>query len=223
MNKKIEQEISVFQQYLKKYESEGKKVVASSSFQTHSIPMLHIISKLEATIPIYFLQTGFHFPETIQYKNQIAELYNLNVIEIESAVPKSMQRDSKKQFYFVSNPTYCCHINKVVPMDEVMREHDVWISGVRKDQSKTRSDFSLEAAGPHNSTRFHPMLNWDEKMIWNYVHEHNIPHHPLEAQGYFSVGCEPCTAPSFTADGERAGRWAGMKKTECGLHTELTK
>lgn len=223
MENKVEKEIQLFAEQLHQYRQEGLSVVASSSFQTHSIPMLHIISKLQPELPVYFLQTGFHFPETIKYKNKIAELYSLNVIEIESQVSKSMQRDSKGQFYFVSNPGYCCHINKVLPMDEVMRTNHVWISGVRKDQSKTRKEFTKEAEGPHRSKRFHPMLNWDEKMIWDYIHEHNIPHHPLEAQGYFSVGCEPCTAPSYTTDGERAGRWAGMKKTECGLHTELTK
>lgn len=219
----VQKEIELFKEQLQAYDNKGLKIVASSSFQTHSIPMLHIISKIRPSTPIYFLQTGFHFPETIQYKNKIAKLYNLQVLEIESKVPKSMQRDPKNQFYFVSKPGYCCHINKVLPMDEVMRENDVWISGVRKDQSKTRNNFSTETEGPHNSLRYHPMLNWDEKMIWNYIHQHNIPHHPLEAKGYFSVGCEPCTAPSFTADGERKGRWAGMKKTECGLHVDLTK
>jgi len=108
-------------------------------------------------------------------------------------------------------------------MDHVLQQSDVWISGVRKDQSKTRSKFGKEEAGKHDTLRYHPMLEWDNKMIWKYIHDHNIPHHPLEAKGYFSVGCEPCTAASFSMDEDRDGRWAGMNKTECGLHTDLVK
>ena len=107
-------------------------------------------------------------------------------------------------------------------MDDVLKNNDIWIAGVRRDQSSTRKQFSVEAEGPHGTKRFHPMLEWTDKMIWDYIHEENIPHHPLEAQGYFSVGCEPCTAPSMNANGERDGRWSGMNKTECGLHTDLS-
>ena len=219
MSTTIESEIKAFQQQLEIYNDNNLRIVASSSFQTHSIPMLHIIAQLQPSIPIYFLQTGFHFPETITYKNKIAELYGLNVIEIESDIPKKNQRDDKNQFQFVSNPTYCCHINKVVPMDNVMRNNDVWITGVRKDQSATRKQFDKEIDGPHGSVRFHPMLNFTTEMIWDYIEEHKIPHHPLGLKGYTSIGCEPCTAPSFGDD--RGGRWTGMNKTECGLHTNL--
>lgn len=215
--------INQFEEKIKQYKQENKRIVVSSSFQTHSIPLLHLISKIDASIPVYFLQTGFHFPETILYKNEVAQKYNLSVFDLESTISKSMQRDSSGQFYFASNPSYCCKINKVLPMEQVLGENDVWITGVRKDQSKHRDSLTEEAAGPNGSLRYHPMLHWTNKLIWNYIHEHNIPHHPLESKGYFSVGCEPCTAPSFSEDGERQGRWAGMKKTECGLHVDLIK
>ena len=106
-------------------------------------------------------------------------------------------------------------------MEALLIEYDVWVTGVRSDQNANRKKFSLEGRGPHGTTRFHPMLEWNSKMIHEYRMLHNLPEHPLEQFGYFSIGCAPCTR-KFGEDG-RAGRWAGMKKTECGLHTDLAK
>ena len=101
-------------------------------------------------------------------------------------------------------------------------QYDVWINGVRADQSATRKAMLVEQDAPYDSLRFHPMLDWDNKMIYKYIADNNLPAHPLEAQGYLSVGCAPCTR-KFNLDEERDGRWFGMNKTECGLHTELIK
>lgn len=213
--------ITSFQARVSDFVQQGRTVIASSSFQTHSIPMLHIISQMQEDIPIYFLQTGFHFPETIQYKQLIASRLGLRVIDLQSSIPKSMQRDEQGRFYFISNPSYCCYINKVKPMEDLLDADTIWITGVRQDQNENRSGFAEIMPGPKGSLRYHPMLAWDKKRIWRYIYAHNLPHHPLDAKGYVSVGCEPCTAPSFDMSGERQGRWAGLKKTECGLHTDL--
>ena len=108
-------------------------------------------------------------------------------------------------------------------MEPALATHDVWITGVRRDQNANRKNFSYEAAGPHNTLRFHPMLDWNNRMIWKYIKDHDLPRHPLDAQGYVSIGCAPCTQkPDLNADpNDRSGRWKGMKKTECGLHTDL--
>ncbi len=204
------------------YRAEGRKVFASSSFQSHSIPMLHMISQIDADIPVVFLQTGFHFPQTLAYRDEIAELLGLQIINVESHVPKIAQRDAGGRFHFATDPAYCCHLNKTLPMEPILQAYDVWITGVRRDQNANRSRFELEAPGPHDTTRFHPMLDWTSKMIWDYRKEHKLPPHPLEEQGYLSIGCGPCTQ-KFITGSEREGRWAGMKKNECGLHTDLAK
>ena len=204
---------------LNEYDKRGLKVFASSSFQTHSIPMLHIISRIQPDIPIAFLDTGFHFPETLDYRDQIADLLDLRVINLRSNMSKLAQRDTSNKMLFASDPDYCCYLNKTLPMEVMLIENDVWITGVRKDQSSTRKQFEYEADGPHGTLRFHPMLDWNSRMIWEYREKHNLPEHPLEAQGYFSIGCGPCTRK--LVDGNRGGRWAGMKKNECGLHTDL--
>ena len=102
-----------------------------------------------------------------------------------------------------------------------VHEHDIWINGVRADQSATRKAMQVEQPAPHNTMRFHPMLDWTSKMIYEYQKEFNLPRHKLESQGYLSIGCEPCTRKFDLEMQEREARWFGMNKTECGLHTAL--
>lgn len=214
-------EIADIKTYIEKYKSEGKKIFTTSSFQSHSIVLLHILSQIDNTIPVYFINTGFHFPETIKYRDSIVELLNLNLQNVYSTTPKSLQKDASGRFLFTSDPDYCCHINKVEPLDPILSDHDVWINGVRADQSSVRKSFQIEEKAPHNVTRFHPMLDWNNMQIQKYLSQNNIPRHPLEEKGYFSIGCEPCTH-KFSSDlSEREVRWYGLNKTECGLNTEL--
>lgn len=195
----------------------------TSSFQTHSIPLLHIISTIDKSIPVYFLNTGYHFPETVAYRDQIADLLGLTIVSVSSPIPRNIQKDAEGKLLFASDPDYCCYLNKVLPMEPVLAEFDVWINGVRADQSKIRSGFGIEEQAPHNTLRFHPMLDWDMKTITQYIKEYKLPKHPLEDAGYLSIGCEPCTRKFDLESYTREGRWFGLNKTECGLNTELIK
>lgn len=201
--------------------SEGKKPFVGSSFQSHSIPLLHIVRSISKDIPVYFIDTGFHFPETITYKEQIAEQLDLNVISTRSIVCKRLQCDADGAFYFASDPDHCCYLNKIQPLEPVLIEHDIWINGVRADQSETRRQMGRTAKGPFDTLRYHPMLDWNNKEIFYYRKLFDLPSHPLEEKGYLSIGCEPCTRKVDPDGDERQGRWFGMKKTECGLHTDL--
>lgn len=200
-------------------QAQGKTLFVSSSFQTHSIPLLHMISRVDQKIPVVFLNTGFLFADTLRYRDQVIEMLGLSLIDVRSEVPKIHQRDANGNFYFTSDPDRCCYLNKVQPMQPLMRSYDYWISGVRGDQSNVRQSMSTEQEAEFGCTRFHPMLDWSSKMIWEYRKQFNLPAHPMEAKGYFSIGCEPCTM-KFDPE-NRDGRWFGMHKTECGLHTEL--
>lgn len=206
---------------LNSYKAAGKLLFTSSSFQSHSLVMLHIISRVDNSIPVYFINTGYHFPETIQFRDFVTESFRLNTIDLKPEVPKHMQMDSEGRLLFTSDPDHCCYLNKTQPMDGILRSFDVWINGVRADQSAVRAAMKIEQPAPYNTVRFHPMLDWNSKMIWQYQKEFNLPRHPLEEKGYVSIGCEPCTRRLDPGMQEREARWYGLKKVECGLHTEL--
>lgn len=208
-------------QQLKGYQAAGKKLFTSSSFQSHSLVLLHILSRIDRTIPVYFINTGYHFPETVRFRDYVTELFGLNTIDLKPEVPKFMQRDAEGQLLFTSDPDHCCYLNKTQPMDGILKEYDVWINGVRADQSAVRAAMQIEQLAPYGKLRFHPMLDWTAKMIWQYQKEHKLPKHPLEEKGYVSIGCEPCTRRLDPNMQEREARWYGLKKVECGLHTEL--
>lgn len=211
------------QEQLKAYQKRGLSLFVTSSFQTHSIVLLHIISRIDKSIPVYFLNTGFLFPETITYKDKIADLFGLQVIGIRSQVPRNMQKDSAGNLLFTSDPDHCCYINKIQPMEPLLKDYDIWINGVRADQNENRKKMNIEALTPQGCLRFHPMLDWTSKMIESYIKEYNLPRHPLESQGYLSIGCEPCTRKiNLEVENDpRLSRWFGLNKTECGLHTDL--
>lgn len=219
----IAQKVDLIHQDLRAYYDAGMKIFSTSSFQTHSIPLLHIISQLEFDVPIYMTNTGFLFPDTLAFRDQIAKDLNLEVISIRSTQPKLQQRDRYGNFYYTSDPDYCCHINKVSPLEAVLAEFDIWVNGIRADQSKHRSGMSKEQDAPFGVKRYHPVLDWNSKMIYQYRSYYGLPEHPMEVKGYFSIGCEPCTQKYDAKVEGRQGRWKGLKKTECGLHTELVK
>jgi len=206
---------------LEGYKQEGKRLFTSSSFQSHSLVMLHILSRIDASIPVYFLNTGYHFPETLAFRDKVASQLGIHVVDLKPSTPKYMQTGPDGRFLFTSDPDYCCHINKTRPMDEVLKNNDVWINGIRGDQSATREAMKVEQPAPHDTIRFHPMLDWTAKMIHEYRKEYQLPKHPLEPQGYLSIGCEPCTRKFDLEMQEREARWYGMSKSECGLHTDL--
>ena len=209
---------------LEKYRSAGLKIFASSSFQTQSVPLLHLLSIADRSIPIYFLNTGFHFSESLLFKEEITQLLGLNVVDIKSDVPKIQQRDGNGRMLYTSDPDYCCYLNKVQPMEPVLKEFDVWISGVRADQSTNRKKMGKEANAQFGTLRYHPMLEWTSKMVYDYIREHKLPKHPLDEKGYFSIGCQPCTIKmEMDLEDGRNARWFGMNKTECGIHTDLVK
>ena len=220
MKQEIDLQVDLIASQIKKYQSVGEKMFATSSFQTHSLPMLHILSRIDNSINIYFINTGFHFPETVSFRDEISEKFGLNLVDLHSLIPKNQQRDKSGNLFFTSDPDYCCHLNKVQPLDPVLAKFDIWINGIRADQNANRKKMQVEQKTPQGAMRYHPMLHWNNKMIFDYIGEHKLPKHPLEAKGYLSIGCEPCTRIPST-DGTRDGRWFGLNKTECGLHTEL--
>jgi phosphoadenosine phosphosulfate reductase len=221
-NQFFSMDISSIRYKIEHYLDQGKTLFSTSSFQTHSVVLLHILSRTDRNIPVYFINTGYHFAETIMYKDEVAAAFGLRVVNLNPFVPKTMQRNKEGNLLFTSDPDYCCYLNKVQPVEGLLDLFDVWISGVRADQNSHRQQLQEEIMVQKNTLRYHPVLHWTHDMVEAYIEYYGLPRHPLEEKGYSSIGCEPCTRPAEKMD-LRGGRWYGQKKTECGLNADLVE
>jgi phosphoadenosine phosphosulfate reductase len=197
----------------------GPQVVASSSFQTQSMPLLHLISQVCPEMPVIFIDTGFHFLETLAFRDELQARYGLNIVVMHPLVSKSELLAKYGEGLYRHDPDLCCYINKVEPMQRALAGMRAWISGVRRDQTTHRRNLSVLEPQLSGLIKIHPMLQWTKDQVWEYIHQRRLPPHPLFSLGYRSVGCVPCTRPVSVEEDDRAGRWAGTGKDECGLHT----
>lgn len=186
-------------------------VLYTSSFGTRSVMLLHLVSRFRPKQPVHFINTTFHFKKTLEYREQIANEFGLNVVDV---LPDQAQNEiTAKERWWHSNPDVCCAVNKVLPLEPIKAKHKVWITGLMAYQTGYRSSLAVfeEQDG---ILKFNPLIDIDEGEWYFYTEYYKLPRHPLEALGYGSVGCEHCTAKGQG----RAGRWKGKTKTECGLH-----
>ncbi|NGP88631.1 phosphoadenylyl-sulfate reductase [Fodinibius halophilus] len=186
-------------------------VLVTSSFGTTSAVLLHIVSRVRPNCPIYFIDTGYHFKETIRYKKRLSRLLGLNVVDLRPD-PADHSMTDKNQLWS-QDPDQCCHINKVEPLSRVKEKYKVWMSGLIGFQNRNRSDLEIvdEEA---DIIKFHPLIDWNTSLVEEYMESHSLPQHPLKDKGYHSIGCTHCTV----AGAGRNGRWSDSGKTECGLH-----
>lgn len=187
------------------------QVLFTSSFGTKSVVMLTLVSRANAQQKVHMLNTGYHFPETLAYKDTLSQLTGLGVVEVHPK-PKRHQRTREAEMW-KSQPGRCCHYNKVLPLKDVKARHRVWMSGVHSYQTMNRAAMEI-FEDVDGLIHFHPLIDMTEAEFLYYRDRDALPKHPLEAQGYGSIGCTHCTRPGQG----RAGRWAGRDKDECGLH-----
>lgn len=200
------------------------RVAIATSFQASGLVILHMLLDIRRDLPVLFLDTGFHFPETLAFKQQITELWDLKVVDLHGTHGNAkIQAEIYGDELYRRDPDACCAINKVRPLQAALEEYDGWISGLRRDQSPLRSDTPIIEAqllpSGNEIMKIHPLARWNKAEVDTYIGEHSIPTHPLLERGYMSIGCMPCTRPVGADEEERAGRWAGLGKTECGIHS----
>jgi len=203
------------------YTARELRVFATSSFQPGSVVLLDLLGRYAPRVPVYFLDTGYHFPETLRWRDTVAAALGLRVVSLRSPVGRMQQRDRRGNLLFVSDPDHCCHLNKVLPLEAIIHSSDVWVSGVRGGQTAARGRMGWEGRGRHGVLRFHPLIDWDARMVHHYAQGLDLPPHPLADAGYVSIGCQPCTRSWADSLDDRGGRWFGMKKQECGLHLDV--
>jgi phosphoadenosine phosphosulfate reductase len=193
------------------------KLAATSSFGAESVVLLHLISQVKPDLPIIFLNTLRHFSETLDYKDEVVALLGLtNVIE---ATPDAdrMRFEDPKLDLSKRNPDQCCRSRKKLPMLDALKGYDAYLTGRKRSQTENRADLQIFEVQDER-IKVNPLASWSKVELDDYIDGHGLPRHPLEPWGYLSVGCEPCTSPVAVGSNPRAGRWAGMAKTECGIH-----
>ncbi len=204
--------------------SYGCNAVMSSSFQTQSVPLLHMISKVCPEMVIVFIDTGLHFPETLAFRDELQERFRLHLKVIR---PEFGPGENDDQMYR-DDPDRCCYIRKVRCMYTFLQDNEIgaWVTGIRRGQTPQRSNIAELQPRPDGILHIHPLARWTTAQVTEYINKHDLPVHPLFNKGYISIGCGPCTKPVAATDDERQGRWSWTNKTECGLlqpvheHTE---
>jgi phosphoadenosine phosphosulfate reductase len=197
------------------------EIAASSSFQTQSLPLLHMIAQVQPALPIFFLDTGFHFWETLLFREQLERIWGLNIVDLRADDRWQVFLNRFGRDLYMTDPDLCCYLRKVQPMQKALKQLRAWISGIRRDQTTDRAQAQILELEPDGLIKINPLLNWTKKDVQDYIRNHNLPIHPLTQMGYQSIGCKVCTRAVLPGEDERAGRWSGTGKTECGLHTEM--
>jgi phosphoadenosine phosphosulfate reductase len=198
------------------------RIAIASAFQAEGTCVMHLATRIRPDVPILFLQTGYQFAETLAFKQRLTETLGLNVIDLHGEHTPETQAEALGPRLFERDPEACCEVNKVRPMFEALRGLDGWVTAFRRDSSPTRADAPFveryEVEAGHEVVKVNPVASWTRREVWAYLAEHGLPHNPLYDLGYASIGCAPCTRIRLPGEPERAGRWAGMAKWECGIH-----
>jgi phosphoadenosine phosphosulfate reductase len=196
----------------------AKTPCVTSSFQAEDVVLVHLLLKAKPDIPVLFLETFHHFPQTLTYRDEIAAKWNLNLINLKAPEPSIG--------LWQTSTDDCCARHKVGPLFGALEGYDTWFTGLRRDQSPSRANlqhvepFALKSGKA--LSKVSPLAEWTRKDLWQYAKAHDIPLLPLYELGYSSIGCEPCTSLPLDPSNPRSGRWQGQK-LECGIHIEPVK
>ena len=194
--------------------------ILTCSFQHDGVVLAHMLQDIAPEVPVVFINTGFHFPETLAYRDDIVHRLALKrFVELHPVMPREEFARTHGLDLYARDPDLCCQINKVEPLRQYLPGVRAWINGRRRDQAATRHDIRVVEALRDGLHKVNPLAGWTSRDTFYYMEQHGLPTHPLFEQGYASIGCAPCTRPVLAGDDERSGRWAGQNKTECGIHT----
>lgn len=200
---------------------ESTHVCLTSSFQAEDMAVLHILRKRIPDVPVLFLDTGYHFPQTYEYRDRMTKEWSLRLVNVlpSRTVP---EQESAFGILYETDPTRCCQLRKVEPLLGALEPFDVWFTGLRRQQSPTRKN--LKKVELHRLSsgkqlwKVSLLADWNWEQVWTYMNANGISHLPQYDEGYLSIGCQPCTALPVDPNNPRSGRWGGTK-LECGIHT----
>ena len=195
------------------------RLTMATAFGAEGCCIIHMLAEIEPGVRIFNLETGYQFGETLELRERIKERYR---IEVELVRPELTVAEYEAEHggpLYSSFSDQCCHDRKVLPLRRALVGYDAWISAIRRDQTQDRALAGIvQPDAKFNLIKVNPLLTWTKKDVWSFIAKHDVPYNLLHDRGYPSIGCWPCTRPVANGDDERAGRWAGTMKKECGLH-----
>lgn len=194
------------------------RVAVISSFGAESAVLLAKVAVCDAATPIFFLDTKRHFPETLAYQETLSRALNLRDVRVLSPDSEALRRRDPQTQLAAFDSDACCALRKVEPLDVVLPEFDIWMTGRKRSQASTRASLPIVEVQENGSVKLNPLAGWSRDQISVFMEEQHLPAHPLVAQGYRSIGCAPCTRAVGENEDDRAGRWTGQTKIECGIH-----
>lgn len=197
----------------------ASRLTMATAFGAEGCCIIHMLAQIEPRVRIFNLETGYQFPETLALRERIKERYGIEVEFIRPELTVAEYEAEHGGPLYTIRPDQCCHDRKVLPLRRAVVGYDAWISAIRADQTRDRAQAAVvQWDAKFNLVKVNPLLGWNKKDVWKFIHEHDVPYNPLHDQNYPSIGCWPCTRAVQNGDEERAGRWAGTVKKECGLH-----
>ncbi|HKA91224.1 MAG TPA: phosphoadenylyl-sulfate reductase [Haliangiales bacterium] len=190
------------------------RITFATGFGVEGCVILDLIGRNRLPIDVFTLDTGVLFPETLALWRRLEDRYGLTIRAVRAERPV-------EHGLWLRDPDACCHARKVVPLRRELARFDAWVTAIRRDQTPDRaSALPVEDDAKFGLVKINPLVDWTIKDVWRHVHDFDVPYNPLHDRGYPSIGCEPCTVPVALGENPRAGRWRGLAKTECGLHTK---
>jgi phosphoadenosine phosphosulfate reductase len=191
----------------------------ATAFGAEGCCLIHMLAEIDPEVRIFNLDTGYQFPETLELRHQIKDRYGIEVELIRPELTVAEYEAEHGGPLYRHRPDQCCHDRKLTPLRQVLRMHDAWISAIRRDQTPDRALADVvQWDRKFGLVKVNPLLHWTRKDVWSFILNNGIPYNRLHDQGYPSIGCWPCTEAVGDGADERAGRWAGTAKKECGLH-----
>jgi len=199
-----------------------QKIVLACSFGAEDVVLVDMVHRINPSVPLFYLDTDFLFPETYETRDRVIERYGLKpdqIIQVKSLLTPPQQAQQYGEALWAINPDQCCQLRKVQPLTRVLQGYEAWITGIRRDQAPSRANAGLiEWDEKFQLIKVNPLARWTWADVWTYIKVYEVPYNPLHDRNYPSIGCTYCTAPVAPGDDPRAGRWKNFAKTECGLH-----
>jgi phosphoadenosine phosphosulfate reductase len=195
------------------------RLTMATAFGAEGCCLIHMLAEIDPGVRIFNLDTGYQFAETLELRERIKRRYG---IEVEFIRPEMTVEEYETEHggpMYRHRPDQCCHDRKILPLRRAVAGYAAWVSAIRGDQTRDRAAAQVvQWDAKFGLVKVNPLLSWTKKDVWQFILDHDVPYNPLHDQGYPSIGCWPCTRPVGAGEDDRAGRWSGMAKKECGLH-----